>query len=520
MFVALYSNATQWIVSPIGSDANPGTLASPFYTLNNAWVSVSAGDTIYMRGGTYTYPNQVNLSGKNGSTGNLIKIWNYPGEVPIITRPVSGYTATNPSGRRGPCISGNFIHMKGIEMTGFFQDDGFIPNTPWVSASNDCIFENLKIHHNGGGLYLQYSCTRNLLLNIDSYANFDVITGGGNSDGITIALNPNNSATNTIRGCRTWYNGDDGFDVSQNTGFVIFENCWSYKNGYLDGGITASTGNGMGFKLGPPADGLGGGGSWSGIQKRTLKNCVASNNITYGFDTNVSDCIMNFYNCNAYGNNQGFHINVGNQADVYTNNLAYANNYQVFINANAITTTNAATGDEINDWTSATISNADFESIDHTLLITARNVDGSLPSITFLKIAVGSDLIDAGTNVGIPFTGTAPDIGAFESGTNTPPTANAGPDQSVTPPSCTLTGSGNDITPGGSITTYAWIKLSGPSCTITSPASAITGVTGLSIGTYIFELTVTDNGGATATDTVTITVSGVAPHKRALFLKL
>jgi hypothetical protein len=33
-----------------------------------------------------------------------------------------------------------------------------------------------------------------------------------------------------------------------------------------------------------------------------------------------------------------------------------------------------------------------------------------------MHLAAGSDLIDAGVNVGIPFAGTAPDLGCFETG--------------------------------------------------------------------------------------------------------
>ena len=93
--------------------------------------------------------------------------------------------------------------------------------------------------------------------------------------------------------------------------------------------------------------------------------------------------------------------------------------------------------------------------------------------------------------------------------TNIPPTANAGPDQSITLPanSVTLNGSGND--PDGSITAYLWTKISGPACTITNPNSASTSVTGMLQGTYRFELRVTDNNGAYGRDTMQVTVNDV-----------
>lgn len=91
---------------------------------------------------------------------------------------------------------------------------------------------------------------------------------------------------------------------------------------------------------------------------------------------------------------------------------------------------------------------------------------------------------------------------------NTPPTANAGADQSITLPTsiATLTGSGND--PDGAIIGYSWVKISGPTGgTITSPTSATTGVTALQQGTYAFQLTVTDNGGLMASDIMNIVVN-------------
>ncbi len=44
-----------------------------------------------------------------------------------------------------------------------------------------------------------------------------------------------------------------------------------------------------------------------------------------------------------------------------------------------------------------------------------------LPDIDFLRLRENSDLIDKGTNVGLPYNGDAPDLGAFEHGTYTPP---------------------------------------------------------------------------------------------------
>ncbi|HQY10584.1 MAG TPA: T9SS type A sorting domain-containing protein [Ferruginibacter sp.] len=128
----------------------------------------------------------------------------------------------------------------------------------------------------------------------------------------------------------------------------------------------------------------------------------------------------------------------------------------------------------------------------------------------YYTLQAASPCIDAGVNIGLPYNGTAPDMGYAEyaSASNIPPTANAGPDQTITLPtnSVTLSGSGTD--PDGTVTAYLWTKIAGPAAgTITSPTTAGTTVTGLVQGTYRFELRVTDNAGAFGRDTMQVTVN-------------
>jgi hypothetical protein len=102
---------------------------------------------------------------------------------------------------------------------------------------------------------------------------------------------------------------------------------------------------------------------------------------------------------------------------------------------------------------------------------------------------------------------------------NSYPTANSGTDQTITLPtnSVTLSGTGKDN--DGTISSYQWTKISGPSSgSIDNSNSANTTVSNLEEGVYQFELKVTDNDGAAGEDTVQVNVnaaSNVAPTANA-----
>ena len=92
---------------------------------------------------------------------------------------------------------------------------------------------------------------------------------------------------------------------------------------------------------------------------------------------------------------------------------------------------------------------------------------------------------------------------------NKPPIAVAGPDQTISLPldSVLLDGSASDD-PDGKIISWSWKRISGPaSVNIIKPAEIKTIVRQLEVGTYLFELSITDDGGLTDTDTVQVAVA-------------
>lgn len=91
---------------------------------------------------------------------------------------------------------------------------------------------------------------------------------------------------------------------------------------------------------------------------------------------------------------------------------------------------------------------------------------------------------------------------------NKVPTADAGPSKAITLPinNVTLTGTGSDA--DGKIVAYLWSQVSGPAATtIVNPGSASTLIKGFVQGSYVFQLMVTDDKGATGVDTATVVVN-------------
>lgn len=404
-------NNGPYYLAPNGSDTNgDGTINNPWFSLTKAWTVVKPGDYVYMRGGTYIYDQQI-LKGKSGTAGNLIKVFAYSGEKPKIT-PIASY---NPPWWPYALIEiddGDYLHFKGLEITGVKNTkpgDG----TGFYMSSNHSIVELFDYHDNGSGMDFRET-NDVLLLNSDIYRNADPNTTYdpyGNADGIAFnGTNPN--AVNYVRGCRMWWNTDDGIDLWQYQGHIYVENCWAFWNGFIPGTWNKG-GDGNGFKMGIQDVGE------YTVVKQHYYNNLSFQNKKWGFLDNGAKVNIEVYNNTAYQNGYkgvdswsgGFNMTTTDGATKYyvKNNIAYAN-------ANEQADMGDLTNINHNTWDlSVMVTDADFLSVDVSGVTSPRKSDGSLPDLNFLKLAQGSDLIDKGINVGLPYKGTAPDLGAYES---------------------------------------------------------------------------------------------------------
>ena len=95
---------------------------------------------------------------------------------------------------------------------------------------------------------------------------------------------------------------------------------------------------------------------------------------------------------------------------------------------------------------------------------------------------------------------------------NKPPLVSAGDDKEMTLPenSATLKPIASD--PEGKPLTFKWEKESGPSATLAGASAASLSVSGLTEGSYVFVVTVTDEAGASVTDRISVKVNPL-PNK-------
>ncbi|MEV4179182.1 carbohydrate-binding protein [Nonomuraea sp. NPDC049709] len=94
------------------------------------------------------------------------------------------------------------------------------------------------------------------------------------------------------------------------------------------------------------------------------------------------------------------------------NNIAYTG---------TLTSNMTGTSSAYNSWDlGVTLSDSQFRSVSTSGWDAPRQADGSLPTLPHLRLAANSTLIDKGTDVGLPYTGRAPDLGAFERPGDTP----------------------------------------------------------------------------------------------------
>lgn len=429
LLVALPASAQRsgmiYYVAKNGNDANPGTLESPWLTIQHAAETVNAGDTVYIRGGVYN--EHVHVA-SNGSPGAYIVLSAYPNERPIIDG--TGVTET----QNGISIDTSQLKLIGLEVRNWDGTGISVENAAWIEIS-DCEVHDMVF---GIGLGLgthDFALNRVMMHHFDLFG-FDASPAGGqdcyngtlndcvahtgrnpeqNVDGF--ALGHGNQSKFMFNNC-TAYKVWDGFDIEAGTRDVILNRCSVHDcffGGYKLWGYNILLENCLAFDNNVSNVEL----DWDGTPgTSTLQNCDFVGSGTYNIWIENSLDSLHMYNCIlAEGENNGLtfeHPDVSN----------YQGDYNIFHNTLAERMVNVGFEDEFSmeqvragDWTA--YSGQDT----HSVVVDSPQQLFINPAAHDFRLVENSPAIDAGRDKGAPtidYNGYPRqgkvDIGAFENG--------------------------------------------------------------------------------------------------------
>jgi hypothetical protein len=404
--LARSASAATYYVAVNGDDSNPCSLNQPCASINNTInTRLRAGDTLYLRGGTYSNWDHggINILGHVAGTSwsSPVKILNYPGERVTLFE-----TGIYISSCGDYPINGNCPILENSATSRYL-----------VVGSEDAE-RNLIVDGNdvSGGLYMDELSNIKIQNMRITRAWAQGIQGGGSNifsgnevdNGVKYASYRCDVGYDELnRDCYTMYYGGEGNIIENN----IFHDWPSY-----------------------------------GLHMRNLRGSIVRNNIFYNIGNTA------FIDHQPEGGSGGGNEIYGNLFyNVGTSGHAFAaitvsRNFDSVYN-NTIVNTNGTTGICAGRLTATIYNNLLINTNDGPEvtgcyaedmpnLTQSHNIRASDPYVYFVNAGAAdfrlkgdSPAIDQGVDVGLPYSGSAPDVGAFEYGTMPDPT----PRPAVTP---------------------------------------------------------------------------------------
>lgn len=361
-------------VAPDGAPGGAGTRGEPLASLSTALDRAGPGTTVLLRDGTFRPTRTLGARGLAGTPAEPVAVDAVPGANPVFDFGAASVGGLRFSDCRHLVLCG--FGVRDAPSRGLFVEDG----------SSDVLVEDVSVRGTGGdsnaggsGVFVLAS-TDVTLRRVDSQNNYDPSSGGGNADGIDVERSPGT----LLEGCVARGNSDDGIDLWQTTETTL-RDCWAFDNGFDPNGNEA--GDGDGFKLG--------GGTDSGDNR--VERCVAFDNLARGFDDNGATRPVTLYNCTSWRNPVSFRLGC-TIPDGGDNCPAHRLRNNLHADGRVVL---------------ARSVDAAFNSWDYGFGSPGfAGTDRSDPA--FLHLAADSPAVDAGVDVGLPYRGMAPDLGAFE----------------------------------------------------------------------------------------------------------
>jgi hypothetical protein len=414
--------ATTYYVATTGSDGYPGTINAPWRTIQHAVDTVSAGDTVYIRAGTYNERVQATYGNGGGINNGYITYRNYPGETVILD---GTGIAISYGGGLFHIWSSNFIQVSGLRVQNSNGAGIYVGSADNVMVENNRTYNTVK---SGVGIWdsshiivngndVELACNPH-----DGYPQSEEFISIANSSNVEVM---NNRAHDGPQGLPVERAGGEGINVKDGSAYVKIHNNTVYNLDKLGFGLDAWTSGVHDVEyFSNIAHNVYYGFIVSSEQGGSVANVKVYNNIAYhntragfsipwwsgtqdGMKTNIQ-----FVNNTSYANGSGFTItSPQNENVVFRNNILSQNDTNISIISGAISQTtidhNLFNGDGSAMGTDVVVGDPKF-----------RNADGG----DFYLLS-DSSAIDAGSPSGAPgndFVGrmrpqsTGYDIGAYE----------------------------------------------------------------------------------------------------------
>ncbi len=457
------STGSTFYVSTSGNDSNPGTLGSPWRTIQHAANSIHAGDTVDVFAGTYNESVTIAVSG-SAAAGPVI-FQNYPGQTAVVDGTGLAVSGSNTQGLFN-IEDESYVTIQGFEIQNYQTSSASAtPAGIWVTGSGSNIQILNNVIHNivttseAGGNAFGIA-----VYGSEAPASIDSITISGNQvydlkTGNSETVNVDGNVTNFVISNNIIHDNDNiGIDAIGFEG-VSPDSAYDYaRNGEISGNtvynISAINNPGEGNQY--DADGIYvDGGSQIVVERNLVYNSdlnieVASehsghvssyvtvrNNLVYaansvgisigGYASNVGGtdhCTI--VNNTLYGNdtkNTGsgeFQVQYYATNNIFENNIVYATSQGLFINNYTNSEPSPVTVDYNLYFSSVTSSSANFiwNSTSYTGFTSYQSATGNdshsqyadpqFLSLTTpnLQIQATSPAVKTGINLGSTVVGT------------------------------------------------------------------------------------------------------------------
>ncbi|MBD2744797.1 right-handed parallel beta-helix repeat-containing protein [Coleofasciculus sp. FACHB-1120] len=208
---------TTYYVATNGSDSNSGTQSSPFATITYAAYKAKPGDTVYVRGGTYSFTKEQYI-GSIGTSSNPIRYQSYPGEKAILDG------SKTPSNTNIVNLAGAYNIFKGFEV----KNSKFTGIVSW-GGNNLQILNNTIYNSYRNGIFVGYDKDMTTASNIridgntvylNCLANKSRTLSGGWDQGIASGRASNITISNN----HVYQNYGEGIDFILTKGGVASKN--------------------------------------------------------------------------------------------------------------------------------------------------------------------------------------------------------------------------------------------------------------------------------------------------------